>query len=363
MINFDKINLIGLSYDEISQELLKFGIPKSSIAMRASQIWHWLYFRGAKKFNEMSSISKELQLSLDHVFEISRPNISNYKKSKDGTQKWLVEFDNNSDVETVYIPESDRGSLCISSQVGCILNCSFCYTGTMPLVRNLKASEIVSQFLIARDSLFDWPEYNNNRFLSNIIMMGMGEPLYNYEEVLKSLKIFMDPNGINISKRKITLSTAGVIPMIDQLGKDLAVGLAISLHAVNDELRNELVPINKKYPLKELIKTLSLYPQAKNSRRITFEYVMLRGINDSEADARALCKLISGIPAKINLIPFNPWPNSPYECSSKKAIESFSNIINKAGYSSPIRRPRGRDIMAACGQLKSESERMKNRKH
>ena len=352
-------SLIGLTRKEIAEQLLLLGVRQQSCKMRVSQLWHWIYFRGAKSFGQITTISKDLRASLAEKYSLERFVVSEKQVSKDGTRKWLVKFGLNNEVETVFIPEKARGALCISSQIGCTLNCRFCHTGTMPLVRNLTAAEIVSQLLVARDELDEWPPNNRNRLISNIVMMGMGEPLYNYDEVAKAIKIFLDPEGFNISRRRVTLSTAGVVPMINRVGKELGVGLAISLHAVTDDLRNELVPLNRKYPIKELISALRAYPYTRNSRRITFEYVMLKGINDSIVDAKALCNLISGIPAKINLIPFNPWPNVPYECSNRKDIEAFAEVVNKAGYSSPVRTPRGRDIMAACGQLKTESQRLR----
>ena len=360
MISENNNSLIGLTREELAKQFELIGLDKKTIRMRVFQLWNWLYFRGAKSFEEMTTISKDLRIILDKKYSISRFPISNCQVSNDKTIKWLISFGSNSDVETVFIPESDRGALCISSQVGCTLNCKFCFTGTMPLVRNLTASEIVSQLLIARDELNDWPKKTERRVLTNVVMMGMGEPLYNYNEVSKALNILIDPDGINFSKRRITLSTAGVVPMIKKLGEEFGVGLAVSLHAVNDDLRNYLIPINRKYPIKELMSALRAYPKAKNSRRITFEYVMLKGINDSISDAKKLCKLIAGIPAKVNLIPFNPWPGSIFQSSSKKAVNAFAEVVNNAGYSSPIRAPRGRDIMAACGQLKSKSKRKKN---
>ena len=292
-------------------------------------------------------------------FVIGRPAVAERQISDDGTSKWLLGFADNTMAETVYIPEQDRGALCISSQVGCTLTCRFCHTGTQRLVRNLTAGEIVGQMLIARDAYGEWPAPAGGRMLSNIVMMGMGEPLYNYDSVKQALLIIMDEEGIQISRRRITLSTAGVVPRIADVGRDLGVRLAISLHAVTDELRDELVPLNRKYPIAELLDACRAYPKARNSRRITFEYVMLKGVNDSPSDAKALVRLIAGIPAKVNLIPFNAWPGAPYECSTEAAIAAFAEIVNRAGYSSPVRVPRGRDIMAACGQLKSASERVR----
>jgi 23S rRNA (adenine2503-C2)-methyltransferase len=350
-----KRQLIGLSREELEQAFLDMGQKP----FRARQLWHWMYHQGKVQFEDMTSLAKELRHYLEEHCHVSRPQLSVNKKSIDGTQKWLLKFEDGQEIETVYIPEEDRGTLCISSQVGCTLNCHFCHTGTQKLVRNLEASEIVQQVLICRDALEEWPSPQDGRMLSNIVMMGMGEPLYNYDNVVKALKIIMDPEGISISKRRITLSTAGVVPLIEKCGEDLGVNLAISLHAVNNDLRNVLVPINKKYPLEALLEACRNYPTLSNARRITFEYVMLKDVNDSEADARELVKLIEGIPAKINLIPFNPWPGAPYECSSAKTIERFGDIVNHAGYASPVRRPRGRDILAACGQLKSESMRLR----
>jgi len=311
----------------------------------------------------MTSISKVWRADLADRFVVGRPDISVAQQSTDGTRKWLMRFPDGHEAEAVHIPEADRGALCVSSQVGCTLTCSFCHTGTQKLVRNLTPGEIVGQVMIARDALAEWPSpRDGNRQLSNIVMMGMGEPLLNYDNVSKALKIVMDERGIAISKRRITLSTSGVVPMMKRCGEDLQVNLAVSLHAVNDELRDVLVPINRKHPLKELIQACRDYPAANNARRITFEYVMLDGINDSPAEARELVRMISGIPAKVNLIPFNPWPGVAYSCSSTKAIRKFAEIVNDAGYSSPVRMPRGRDIMAACGQLKTESERGRREK-
>lgn len=353
----NKINLIGLSKSEISQQLIELGEKP----FRANQIWHWIYNKGVKSFAQMSNINKSLVIELDKNFSIERPNITKNLKSFDHTRKWLLQFIDNEEAETVYIPDIDdnkeRGSLCISSQVGCTLSCKFCHTGTQRLVRNLTAGEIVSQVMIARDHLEEWPSSKLPRLLSNIVMMGMGEPLYNYDNVAKALNIIMDGEGIAISKRRITLSTSGVVPLIDKCGEDLGVNLAISLHAVTNDLRNEIVPLNKKYPIEELLDACRRYPKNSNARRITFEYVMLKGVNDSVADAKLLVKLIKGIPAKINLIPFNSWPGTIYECSSQEQITKFAEIIKNAGYASPIRISRGPDIMAACGQLKSASIR------
>ncbi len=356
-----KESLIGFSKNQISDLLLESGVRNKDLKMRIAQIFHGTYSRGFSKIDDITTISKDLREVLNINFSLERVEIKKELISKDGTKKWLLCLKDKNEIETVYIPEKTRGSLCISSQVGCTLKCTFCHTGTMPLVRNLTASEILNQVFLAKDKLNDWQLNSNNRKLTNVILMGMGEPLYNYEEVSKAIKILIDPEGINFSKRKITLSTAGVVPMIEKLGKDLGVGLAISLHAVRDDIRNKLVPINKKYPIKELLRAVKKYTQSNNSRRVTFEYVMLKDINDSLSDARELCRIISGIPAKINLIPFNPWPSNTYISSEQNRIVAFSEVINNAGYSSPIRKPRGRDIMAACGQLVSESKR-KNRR-
>nr|WP_298683018.1 23S rRNA (adenine(2503)-C(2))-methyltransferase RlmN [uncultured Dongia sp.] len=344
-------DLIGLDRAELEALMLEVGEPK----FRARQLWHWLYHRGERDFSQMLNLSKEFRVRLEQQFFVGRPGIAVNLASKDGTHKWLLNLRDNQQVETVHIPEEDRGTLCVSSQVGCTLTCKFCHTGTQRLVRNLDADEIVGQVMMARDHLGEWPSPKDGRLLSNIVMMGMGEPLYNFDAVAKALKIVMDGEGIAISKRRITLSTAGVVPMIERCGAELGVNLAVSLHAVNDELRDQIVPINKKYPLKELMKALENYPGLSNARRITFEYVMLKGVNDSAADARALVKLISKVPAKVNLIPFNPWPGAPFERSTPASIRDFSDIIFDAGYSSPVRTPRGEDIMAACGQLKSDS--------
>ncbi len=352
-------NLIGLTREEIAAALAGIGVPKGSLRMRAGQIWHWLYFRGAKSFAEMTNVSKVMRAELDAHFSIGRGEIRALQTSGDGTRKWLLGFGPGVEAESVFIPEEDRGALCVSSQVGCTLNCRFCHTGTQALVRNLEAAEIVAQLLVARDALGEWPSPAGGRMLSNVVVMGMGEPLYNYENVANALRIIMDPEGISISRRRITLSTAGVVPVIGRVGADLGVGLAISLHAVRDDLRNELVPLNKKYPIAELLQACRTYPGGSNARRITFEYVMLKGVNDSLADAKELVRLIAGIPAKINLIPFNPWPGAPYECADDDAIAAFAEVVNRAGYSSPVRVPRGRDIMAACGQLKSASVKVR----
>jgi len=349
------VSFVGLSRDEVKNVLKEHGFP----AFRAAQLWHWVYNKGVTDFAQMTTIAKEQQPKLAEIFSLARPAIAREQTSIDTTRKWLVEFSDNNRVETVFIPEDDRGALCVSSQVGCTLTCSFCHTGTMPLVRNLTAHDIVSQVLIARDGLNEWKKKPDERLFTNIVLMGMGEPLFNYDNVAKALILIMDNEGIAISKRKITLSTSGVVPMIEKAGRELGVNLAISLHAVRDDLRNELVPLNKKWNIAELLEACRNYPGATNARRITFEYVMLNGVNDTDADARELVRLLEGIHAKVNLIPFNPWPGAPYTCSSGNRIRAFSDIVNAAGYASPVRTPRGRDILAACGQLKSDSERKK----
>jgi 23S rRNA (adenine2503-C2)-methyltransferase len=368
-----KQSLIGLPRDELARTLADAGIPQRQARMRASQLWHWLYVRGVSDFSQMANISKELRAELEEKFTIARPEVTAEQVSEDGTRKWLIRFPSRGagkpvEIETVYIPEEGRGTLCVSSQVGCTLTCSFCHTGTQKLVRNLTAEEILVQLLVARDRLGDFPDAQTpqgaivpaeGRKVSNMVMMGMGEPLYNFEAVRDAMLIATDGDGLSLSKRRVTLSTSGVVPFIPEAGKQIGCMLAISLHAVTDALRDELVPINKKYPLKELMQACRDYPGLSNARRITFEYVMLKGVNDSLADAKELVRLLKGIPAKINLIPFNPWPGSNYECSDWETIEKFADFINDNGYASPIRTPRGRDILAACGQLKSESERMR----
>jgi 23S rRNA (adenine2503-C2)-methyltransferase len=339
--------------------------------MRVQQIWQWLYVRGAQDFDEMTTLSKELRADLARHFTLQRPDISAEQISMDGTRKWLLRLPGEiegtpHEIECVYIPEADRGTLCISSQVGCTLNCTFCHTGTQRLVRNLTAGEIAGQVVLARDRLGDWQRTSeagepNKRLVSNVVMMGMGEPLYNFEAVRDGLAVVADGDGLGISKRRITLSTSGVVPNIARAGAEIGAMLAVSLHAVTDEVRDRLVPLNRKYPIAELLAACRNYPGLSNARRVTFEYVMLKGINDSLADARALVRLIQGIPAKINLIPFNPWPGSTYECSDWQQIEKFSEIVFNAGYASPVRTPRGRDILAACGQLKSASEKLSAR--
>ena len=368
-----KPSLVGLSRVALAEALGGIGVPERQRRMRVQQIWHWLYVRGVQDFGAMTTLSKEMRAELDRHFTLARPEIVAEQTSVDGTRKWLLRLpgetpDRPHDVECVYIPETDRGTLCISSQVGCTLNCSFCHTGTQRLVRNLTPDEIVGQVVLARDRIADWqraaapagtePE---KRLVSNVVMMGMGEPLYNFEAVRDALAVVADGDGLSLSKRRITLSTSGVVPNIVRAGAEIGSMLAISLHAVTDELRNELVPLNRKYPLRELLEACRNYPWLSNARRITFEYVMLKGVNDSLADARALVRLIKGIPAKINLIPFNPWPGTTYECSDWEQIEKFSEIVFDAGYASPVRTPRGRDILAACGQLKSATEKLSAR--
>jgi 23S rRNA (adenine2503-C2)-methyltransferase len=344
-------NLVGLGREALAAEMAEFGAEP----FRVRQLWHWIYNRGATDFGAMTSLSKPFRERLSARYELSRPAVSRSLVSTDGTRKWLLRFSDGEEVETVHIPEEDRGTLCVSSQVGCTLTCSFCHTGTQRLVRNLTAEEIVGQVMIARDALSEWPSPQDDRQVTNIVLMGMGEPLYNYDNVAVALKIVMDPEGLSISRRKITLSTSGVVPMIHRCGAELAVNLAVSLHAVRDDIRDRLVPLNRKYPIAELLEACRTYPGSSNARRITFEYAMLKGVNDSPGDARALVRLLAGIPAKVNLIPFNPWPGAPYECSSDMAIKAFSDIVFAAGYSAPVRTPRGRDILAACGQLKSAS--------
>ena len=366
-------SLIGADREELAAMLRAEGVPERQIKMRVSQLWNWLYVRGVSDFDAMANVSKDMREMLKANFTIARPEIVEEQVSNDGTRKWLLRYPPRGagrpvEVETVYIPEEGRGTLCISSQVGCTLTCTFCHTGTQRLVRNLTAEEILSQLLLARDRLGDFPDRDvpqgamipsSDRKVTNIVMMGMGEPLYNFEEVKKALLIATDGDGLSLSKRRVTLSTSGVVPEIYRTGEEIGCMLAISLHAVRDELRDMLVPINKKYPLKELMEACRAYPGLSNARRITFEYVMLKDVNDSLEDAKGLIQLLKGIPAKINLIPFNPWPGTNYQCSDWAQIEKFADFINQAGYASPIRTPRGRDILAACGQLKSESERMR----
>jgi 23S rRNA (adenine2503-C2)-methyltransferase len=350
-----KASLIGLDKAALKTALVEAGVAEKSVSMRANQLWNWIYVHGAKDFAAMTNLAGEFRKTLEERFILARPEVVTEQISTDGTRKWLFRTGPGIEFETVYIPEKDRGTLCVSSQVGCTLTCRFCHTGTQKLVRNLTPAEILGQVMLAKDSLDDWPSTAPGRSVTNIVMMGMGEPLYNFDNVKAALAIAMDGDAIALSKRRVTLSTAGVVPMIPRAGNEIGSGLAISLHAVTDEIRDMIVPINKKYPIKELIQACRDYPGASNARRITFEYVMLKGVNDSIADARALVKLLAGIPAKINLIPFNAWPGAPYECSDWSQIEKFAEIVNNAGYASPVRTPRGRDIMAACGQLKSES--------
>ena len=347
-----KKNLIGLTRAQLGEEIAALGEKP----FRVKQLWHWIYHRGATDFSEMTTLARTFQETLAEHFVVDRLDVARHQVSEDGTQKWLLRTQGGHLIESVHIPEEDRGALCISSQVGCTLTCTFCHTGTQRLVRNLEPGEIVGQFMLARDTLKEWPSpTDGNRLLSNIVMMGMGEPLYNFENVKAALQIVMDEEGIALSRRRITLSTSGVVPMMERCGEELNVDLAVSLHAVTDEIRNTLVPLNKKYPIEQLLAACRAYPGASNARRITFEYVMLKDVNDSDADARALVQLLKGIPAKVNLIPFNPWPGVAYECSSNNRIHAFARIVNDGGLSAPVRRPRGRDILAACGQLKSDT--------
>jgi 23S rRNA (adenine2503-C2)-methyltransferase len=348
-------NLVGLSREALVAEMAGVG----EAPFRARQLWHWIYHRGVTDFASMTTLSKRFRERLAESYVVRRPEVSRVLASIDGTRKWLLRFPDGQEVETVHIPEEDRGTLCVSSQVGCTLTCKFCHTGTQRLVRNLEPAEIVGQVMVARDALGEWPSPAEDRQLTNIVLMGMGEPLYNYDAVATAMRIVMDGEGLSVSKRKITLSTSGVVPAIARCGSELGVNLAISLHAVTDELRDVLVPLNKKYPIAELLAACRDYPGSSNARRITFEYVMLKGVNDGPAEARALVALLHGIPAKVNLIPFNPWPGAPFECSTRAAIMTFSDIVFEAGYSSPVRTPRGQDIMAACGQLKSDSVRLR----
>lgn len=358
-----KPNLIGLSRDQLRDALLAAGAPDKQIKMRVSQLWGWLYQKGVSDTDLMTNLSKDFRAFIAENFRIARPEIVTRQVSVDGTRKYLLRIDGGHEVEAVYIPEEDRGTLCISSQVGCTLTCTFCHTGTQKLVRNLTPGEIVGQILVCRDDLGEWEhagrEAADKRLLSNIVLMGMGEPLYNTDNVRDAMKIAMDHEGLSLSRRRITLSTSGVVPEIVRAGEEIGCLLAISFHATTDEVRDKLVPINKKWNIEALLDACRNYPKLSNSERITFEYVMLKDVNDSNADAKRLVKLISGIPAKINLIPFNPWPNAPYERSDWDRIEEFAEIVNRAGYASPVRTPRGQDIMAACGQLKSATERAK----
>jgi 23S rRNA (adenine2503-C2)-methyltransferase len=342
-----------MSKDMLAQEMAALGEKP----FRAKQLWRWIYKNGVTDFSEMTDLAKPLRDVLAQSYVVDRPKVVKVQQSTDGTQKWLIRLGDGNEVETVHIPEADRGALCVSSQVGCTLTCRFCHTGTQRLVRNLEPAEIIGQAMLARDALGEWALPHEQRLFTNIVMMGMGEPLYNYDNVSAALSIVMDGEGFSLSRRRITLSTSGVVPMMQRCGEELNVNLAVSLHAVRDDLRDELVPLNRKYPLAMLLDACRKYPGANNARRITFEYVMLKGVNDSDADARELVRLLKNIPAKVNLIPFNPWPGSDYECSSKRRIDAFGSIVLAAGYSSPVRAPRGRDIAAACGQLKSESQR------
>ena len=351
------VSLVGLTREEIKDSLIKFDIPDQQINMRVNQVWGWIYNKGVSSIDEMTTLSLGLREELKKHHNLNRPVISDEQTSEDGTKKWLLKFNDGSEIETVFIPDDERGTLCVSSQVGCTLNCTFCHTGTQRLVRNLSSQEIISQVVVAKDSLEEWCE--EPRKITNIVMMGMGEPLYNFEGVRDGILTMSDDAGLSISKRKITLSTSGIVPKIKMAGDEIGSMLAISLHATNNDLRNEIVPINKKYPIEELLEACRNYPGLSNSKRITFEYVMLKGVNDSEAEARDLVKLISGIPAKINLIPFNSWPGSSYECSDWDQIEKFGDIVNRGGYASPIRMPRGEDISAACGQLKSDTKKVR----
>jgi 23S rRNA (adenine2503-C2)-methyltransferase len=358
-------SLAGLDSAELAEHLVAAGVEPAKAKMRAQQLWRWLYHYGVTDFAGMTNVAKELRAGLAARYTLARPEVAAAQVSKDGTRKWLIQMGPGVEAESVFIPDVGRsGALCVSSQVGCTLNCTFCHTGTQNLVRNLSAAEIVAQVLIARDALGEWPTQerplnDGERQLTNIVFMGMGEPLYNLDNVAKAIDIIADGDGISISRRRMTVSTAGVAPKIKELGERTGAMLAISLHATNDDLRNELVPLNKKYKLAELFDAIRSYPSLGNAKRVTFEYVMLKGVNDSLAEAKALVRLLAGIPAKINLIPFNPWPGAPYECSDWEMIETFAEVLNRAGYSSPIRTPRGRDILAACGQLRSESVKVR----
>ena len=356
------INLVGLTREALKEALIAAGSPEKQVKMRLGQLWQWIYEKGVRDFEQMTNLSKDYRAFLAEHFVIAIPEVVSKQVSTDGTRKYLVRIAGGHEVETVYIPESDRGTLCISSQVGCTLTCSFCHTGTQKLVRNLTAGEMIGQVMLARDDLGEWPAPGRNpatsaRLLSNIVLMGMGEPLYNFENVRDAMKIAMDPEGIQLSRRRITLSTSGVVPEIARTATEIGCLLAVSFHATTDAVRDKLVPINKRWNIEALLEALRDYPKASNSERITFEYVMLKGINDSDADAHRLVELIKGIPAKVNLIPFNPWPGAPYERSSNNRINAFSEIVYQAGYASPVRKPRGEDIFAACGQLKSATER------
>ncbi|MYK32314.1 MAG: 23S rRNA (adenine(2503)-C(2))-methyltransferase RlmN [Boseongicola sp. SB0670_bin_30] len=358
-----RINLVGLTWDKLSKTLVQAGTPERQARMRSRQIWQWMYHWGVRDFTAMTNLSKAYRAMLQERFVVSLPKVIRRQVSSDGTRKLLIRIAGGHEVETVYIPEEDRGTLCISSQVGCTLTCSFCHTGTQKLVRNLTPDEIVGQVMLARDDLGEWPEpgigsgETGPRLLSNVVLMGMGEPLYNFDAVRDAMKIVMDGEGIALSRRRITLSTSGVVPEIARTATEIGCMLAVSFHATTDEVRNQLVPINRRWNIVELLDALRAYPKLSNSERITFEYVMLKGVNDSDDDARRLVKLIRGIPAKVNLIPFNAWPGAPYERSDQSRIKAFADIVHKAGYASPVRTPRGEDIMAACGQLKSDTER------
>jgi len=353
-----KVSLLGRSKEELTNLALDLGEPR----YRGTQIFQWIYNRGAKSINEMTDLSKNCRVRLAEKFTIDRPVIARKQLSEDGTRKWLLCFTDGQKAEAVFIPEDDRGTLCISSQIGCTLTCRFCHTGTQRLVRNLTAEEIVGQVIVARDALEEWPTpTDETRSLTNIVLMGMGEPLYNFDEVQKALHICMAGDGLSMGKRRITLSTSGIVPDIKRCGEELRVNLAISLHAADDETRNAIMPINKKYPLKDLMEACRTYPGVSNARRITFEYVMLKGVNDSRANARALVKLVKNVPCKFNLIPFNLWPGTPYECSDAETIQAFQEVLADAGLTCPIRKPRGRDILAACGQLKTDSEKLMSR--
>jgi len=355
MTDFERTPLLGLSQIELEEAITALQLPR----FRARQLWRWVWRHGVTEFSDMTDLGKPVQSLLAQHFHADRPAVSRRQDSSDSTIKWLLRLHDGHEIEAVYIPDADRGTLCISSQVGCTLTCTFCHTGTQRLVRNLSVAEICGQILLAMDELGDWPAGKPDRRLTNIVLMGMGEPLYNYDNVSAALKMIMSGEGIALSKRRITLSTSGILPEITRCGEDLGVNLAISLHAVRDELRDVLVPINRKYKLASLLDTVRHYPGLSNARRVTWEYVMLAGVNDSEADAKALVRMIAGIPSKINLIPFNPWPGTDYVCSDDETIERFAKIVMKAGYASPVRTPRGRDILAACGQLKSDSVRLR----
>ena len=351
-----RVNLIGIPRTQLNDMLVERGHKP----FRTKQLWQWLYWHGVTDFDAMTNLSKDFRQKLADEFVIERPQVSEALNSVDGTAKWLLKFPDGNEVETVHIPETDRGTLCVSSQVGCTLTCKFCHTGTQKLVRNLTAAEVVGQMMLARDAFGEWPTpSDHSRMITNVVMMGMGEPLYNYDNVAAALRIVMDGEGLSLSKRRITLSTSGVVPAMRKCGEELNVNLAVSLHAVDDDTRDHIMPINKKYPLEELLDACRTYPGVTNARRITFEYVMLKGVNDSDADARQLVRLLKGIPSKINLIPFNPWPGSDFECSSATRIAAFQTIIQDEGLSAPVRTTRGEDILAACGQLKSESQRLR----